>query len=722
MKHYYLTPILLFLLMIVISCSKNEPLGNDAQSGKLLLQPVAYSATLTEEATPLRSVHGFLFLDGVLVQTFPNLTVSSQEVTLPILPSYGTKNAVLYLLANPKGVNSPLTDYLASPANSNILTLQKTTEAEFPLTFTGREELVPSELPLCTRVKLQGLDFAVPQKIALRHAHARIALQIDEPGVEVDQIEFRNLPKAGRYLRDGENLADYKGELFDYTAKYTTPVTASCPIGYLPEAGNVDIPVTIYGKFNGLSVKIPVKLPAKLERNNSYNIKLVKVGASLTAVITVDEWESGESTEATPDLGSKVLIDLKRSTLPEGVRCSATFDTLFIPSNKASDIVLALNADYQVEPSIGANASDISITPNSGHNLFRLRVAGQLIGAPAYFSYLKIKNSFFQDYYDARIYLSISPNYEAPIADLDLLATVEGVTNNEGLAVVSPYGGTDITIPAVKLGVGGNTLSSISLFRLLSVNTEDYKAIGLTNSGNNLMLQSAPNTTGKAQAVTALVQGPDAQGKTVSAIVSFTIPAVSPQEMSALAGASVEMGGQTWMQFHTMGTFAADMEAAKKIVAGGPITSERIRADFATYGTIKSKYDLLPSCPPGYRMPTVQEFCDLLGVSNMAECDTVVNGKLTIKDPVTTSTGTKISLYAFNTGGVGGSGQSAVSIQKDGKTMWLTNGRMAVTSTVSKRRYFEFWRTGQFAEGNAAGNDFNWAKRCVKDSAYKGLK
>ena len=722
MKKSYLIPILLFLLLTTVTgCSKNESLETNNQNGKLSLQPIAYSGSSTEEVTPLHSVHGFLFVDGVLVQTFPNLTVTAQEVTLPILPTYAGSMA-LYLLANPKGVNSPLTDYLASPATSNILTLQKTTEAEFPLTFTDRKELIPSELPLCARIDLQGNSFASPQKVSLRHAHARVNLQIDEPGIEITQIDFKNLPQTGRYLRDGEKVPDYAGEVYDYTAQYTTPITASQPIGYLPEAANISASVVIHGKFNGLSVKIPVNLPAKMERNNSYNIRLIKIGASLTAVITVDNWESGESTDATPDLGSKVLIDLSHSILPEGVRCSATLDTLFIPSNKASEITLALNADYQVEPSVGANASDISIAPMTGHNQFQLRVKGQLIGGPAYFSYLKIKNSAFQDYYGDRIFLSISPNYDAPIADLDLLATVEGITNMEGLAVVTPYGGSNITIPSAKIGVSGNVLTSISSFRLLSVNTEEYKAIAMTASGNNLILQSVPNTTGKSQAVTALVQGPNAQGQTVSAIVSLTIPPVSAEDMAALAGASVEMGGQTWMQFHTLGTFAADLGAAKKIVAGGPITATRIRSDFGTYGATSLKYNSLPSCPPGYRMPTAQEFCDLLGVPDVNGCKNELNGKFATENPVTTSGGVKVTYNFFNAGGVGGTGQAALSIEKGGKTMWLTNGRMAISSTISKYRFFEFWRGGSFDEGTAGGNDYNWAKRCVKDSTYKGLK
>lgn len=697
---------LLLLAILVVSCSK-ESLPSEVPSGVDEISVQLSSATFnSSDAAPVEKLDGYLFVNEILVQVYKDLTLETSELELPAV-HYDGINASLYMLANTGGVTSPLND----PSKFVIGT---TEESELLWKFSGEENMTPALLPLGRKTDLSKINVAEPFQIKLQHAHARLDMKIEEANVEITKIELKNLPKEGSLISDQAQPSDYTGSIFDFTKEYETPATASHTVGYINEGNKLDIPVTVHALFNGIEVRMSLTLPTQIKRNTIYNIKISKVGVTLTATVAVEDWEDGGETEATPDVNAKVLFNPAISELPEGIRYSTTLDTLYIPSSQNSDLVMALNADYEIEAEISGNSSDIKLNPVSGFNRFQMQVNGQQVGSPAYYSYIKVKNSIFENYYGERLVVTVAPNYDAPIADVDLLATVSSIQNSDNLACVLPYG-SSITIPAAKIKANNRIFSTVQTLQVLSSPTTLYKAIKVARSSNNLTIESVQNTTGEPQTVTCMVTGTATDGDRIVAIVSLTIPFVPANELAALNSLLVEMGGNTWMQFNTTGTYADDIQNAVAISSLGEITFNKIKDNFTRFGTYKSTYNTANACPPGFRTPSSQEFLNLLGIPDAAELTALGS---VASAPVITSGGMTVSYKLLKSAG-SYNGEAAISIAKDGRMMYLTNGRFVATPS---RTFFEFWQGGSFSIGQAATNNYNWTKRCVQIDNYNGLQ
>lgn len=399
--------IFFILVILFAACSKNtNPTSVPRESNQidLRLSPAAFNGMITSDQTSIEKLDGYLFVNEVLVQKYPDLASSIQDLKLPIVYYEGIKGS-LYMVANTTGVTSALND-------PNTLVIGATQEADFPLYFTD-DQMNLQSLPLGHKIDLSSIHPAEPLQIKLQHAHARLDLKIEEEGVEITKIEFRDLPQRGELISNKEQSANYSGPTFNFTQEYPTPVTASQIIGYINEGKGLNIQATVYARFNGIEVRMAVSLPQTIQRNTAYTIKITKIGVTLTAVVTVEDWQDGGETDATPDVNTKVFFDPEASILPEGVHYSSTLDTLYLPANKENNLIIALDSDYEVVAEFSETAPFIKLTPTAEMNRFQLQVNAELIGSFAYYLYIKIRNPFFTDYYGERLVVAVTPNSSA---------------------------------------------------------------------------------------------------------------------------------------------------------------------------------------------------------------------------------------------------------------------------------------------------------------------
>lgn len=701
------TIILIGLLLLGCSKVQREDISKDEHRNvKLMLNN--YSNVSGIETSNLSDLHAYLINKGTLTEVYRNLSVRDNTFSLPS-NYFQSPDAVLYFTANTEEVQTGVLKYILDGPSD-----YKSVDFEHELMFLTDRTIDFAKIPVAGQVNLVQTTDNTNINVEMTHAMARVDLQINESNVEIDSVQFTNLATGGYLTEQSASYTGYVGELFDYTKSFIAPVTSSQMLGYInAQYNNHDVKVKLYGRFNGIKVVLSTYLPADIERNTVYIIRLIKVGTTLTASITLSDWKNSGTTDATPDVDAKVLIDPFRSEFGAEGSYSASYDTLFLPSNRNSDIILALDAQYELEATVVGNTSDIVVESEGEFNRFRIKVNGQSPGSGAYYSYVVFRNKFFEDKYGERIVLCIAPNQDYLIADINTLASISGINTLGGLATVSPYGSNDITIAANKICVGSDVFATIQTIEDVSTVESEYRAIKLLHSGNNLTLKLVPNTTGMSQSATVIIKGVTPQGKKTAALVSVTIPAVAKEEMDALNASCVEMGGNTWMQFNTTGTFASDIQRAKQIV-GLPagITVNNIKTNFALFGKFTDYYNNVPSCPLGYRLPTGQEYCNLLGVANAAALSQL-NG--VSSGSITTPGGMTVSYFRFN---ANNRGEALVTVSKEGQVMYLTNGRFATTPS---RGFLEFWYTGTFSTNTAGTNAYNWTSRCVKNSSYKGL-
>lgn len=235
------------------------------------------------------------------------------------------------------GVTS-LDDFLARTATTEALT-------EGTLTMTGALTL-PDELP-------------ATMTASLRRSVARIDIATAESGVAVNQVTIRGLADRG-YINalpvpatpDGAERIDFRK---DYASEPLT--NASATLLYVCEQTGPAPTVELIATFGGGQHRMTATLPATLERNRIYTLRVHGAGASATVTVETDGWESGEATDSSP--ARKGLVDTEASVLPDGVTVNETCDTVRV-DYLGADFRLVLRAEADSQIDITGNIRDVT--------------------------------------------------------------------------------------------------------------------------------------------------------------------------------------------------------------------------------------------------------------------------------------------------------------------------------------------------------------------------
>lgn len=197
--------------------------------------------------------------------------------------------------------------------------------------------------------------------VGMRRSVARIDLEATDSGVAVQRITIRGVADRGYLNVRPTAETPAAAERIDFTKAYTDGrLTAGRdPLLYVCEQTGPAATVEVLATFGGGLHRMTATLPATLERNHIYTLRVHGSGANAAITVTADGWESGEQTETSPAL--KGLIDASASTLDEGVRINAAGDTVRV-SYLGGNFRLALRAEADAEVAVEGHLRGVTAT------------------------------------------------------------------------------------------------------------------------------------------------------------------------------------------------------------------------------------------------------------------------------------------------------------------------------------------------------------------------
>lgn len=352
--------------------------GNEMNDGKL-----AFS-----------SFSAYLFKDSILNKVYSDLTVDADGGF--IMNVVRTPDTRLYFLTDAREIISGNYEVNATTEKDflNTVTLSLESPEKVAAFATGKIDVSPG--------------VSLIRTVALKRGIARLDVEISENGNQLESISIKDLA-CGSYLFPQSSVATppsvKKGNL---NLQYEQPLTgARAGICYLYEQqGGQE--VTLVTRLDGRTYTLKGRLPEMIGRNHVYRIRITGRGATLQATVDTSEWEIGSDTGTTPDLRQKVKIDLDKSVLPDGVRVSASRDTVYVPYY-GKEFQLALeNADTDIQ----INGKGAVVTPATGagdkEGMFQVKTAMQPPGGPENYIYLEVRNLLVPGIVRDRIVITVA--------------------------------------------------------------------------------------------------------------------------------------------------------------------------------------------------------------------------------------------------------------------------------------------------------------------------
>lgn len=345
-------------LLILAGCvNDNEPLGNDGGISGLVFRTSLYTSGVlgTADKALVDDMNAYLFKDGKFAKAYERLTVDAEghcEIYVP------NKNTHLYFLANASSL------FAGDALHPENMTEEEFLNSTYTATAWGDKGAIPF---MSAWIDLSVLTTGKPD-VTLERGYARLDLNVTGSFL-LKAIRVDNMP-SGAYLYRGHtatgtpenpDIPDAPGTPGAFEHTFDTPLEGSrSELCYLYEHSGDGIPVTLTAIVEGVETEIRATLPGSIRSNHVYTINVVK-GASLNVTVAVSDWKIGDSTTATPDIESRVLVDTERSALASDLRVSATRDTIYIPYY-GNDFTLGLAASSEIELTADAGTG-ITVTP-----------------------------------------------------------------------------------------------------------------------------------------------------------------------------------------------------------------------------------------------------------------------------------------------------------------------------------------------------------------------
>lgn len=229
---------------------------------------------LTTEYTTL---NGYFFTDGKLDTLYTGLTASDNSYTLELPAIEGT----LYFVANPSSdFTGKVTAQLA--------------EGAFLQLTSGRDG-IDAATPMTAAIQVGSHSDFDHLSATLTRAVARIDVQPLSDNVTITGITLSDVAQNGYYFAQS-SVQMATGGTTTLSHSFDSPLAAlQTNVFYLYEqAGN--IPVEVQAQVNGRPRTFSATLPATIERNHIYTVKVTSTGVRVVVSVGVGEWEQGEDT------------------------------------------------------------------------------------------------------------------------------------------------------------------------------------------------------------------------------------------------------------------------------------------------------------------------------------------------------------------------------------------------------------------------------------------
>lgn len=229
---------------------------------------------LTTEYTTLNA---YFFTDGKLDSLYTGLTASDNSYTLELPATEGT----LYFVANPSS------DFTGK-VNAQLA------EGAFLQLTSGRDG-IDAATPMTAAIQVGSHSDFDHLSATLTRAVARIDVQPLSDNVTITGITLSDVAQNGYYFAQS-SVQTAAGGTTTLSHSFDSPLAAlQTGVFYLYEqAGN--IPVEVQAQVNGRSRTFSATLPATIERNHIYTVKVTSTGVRVVVSVGVGEWEQGEDT------------------------------------------------------------------------------------------------------------------------------------------------------------------------------------------------------------------------------------------------------------------------------------------------------------------------------------------------------------------------------------------------------------------------------------------
>lgn len=223
------------------------------------------------------TLNGYFFSDGKLDTLYTGLTAEDNSYTLELPAMEGT----LYFVANPSA------DFTGK------VTAQLAQDAFLQLT-SGRDG-IDSAAPMTTAIQVGSHSDYDHLSATLSRAVARVDVQPLSADVTITGITLSGVAQNGYYFAQ-PSVQTAAGGIIALSRSFDSPLAAlQTGVFHLYEqSGN--IPVEVQARVNGLPRTFSAALPATIERNHIYTVKVTATGVRVAVSVGIGEWEQGEDT------------------------------------------------------------------------------------------------------------------------------------------------------------------------------------------------------------------------------------------------------------------------------------------------------------------------------------------------------------------------------------------------------------------------------------------
>lgn len=295
----------------------------------------------SQQESGMETIRGYHFEDGVLTDVYNGLTPGENGVCKFTSSS---ARGEIYFLANAAGTEgfdnpvpgTSLTDFLRIEASETDMT-------QTPLPMTGK------------------LSLPAGQTVQFERSVARVDIEIMEEGVEVNSVTISGVADRG-YVFPGTSpqtppSAERGVRAFTFQ---TPPASGRKTLLYLCEQEGEEPAVEVIAAIGGREQYMKSVLPARIGRNKVYTLKIYGGGIKAGIEVDTDDWDTGSTTGS--ELQQQGQIDVEALEFPDGVRVSATRDTVFLPY-RAMQLSVAVRAEGNTEVTPDGVVPGMAVTP-----------------------------------------------------------------------------------------------------------------------------------------------------------------------------------------------------------------------------------------------------------------------------------------------------------------------------------------------------------------------
>lgn len=342
----------LVALMLVVACDKED----DALGVEQGTMTVNFAATrLAGDANgqpdaTINLINGYRFDGGLLKEVYAGIQTDASG------------NAVIKL-AERKG-----TVYFIANANPNAeWATGVTTLDEFTAEITGEQDWRTDNLPMTGVLILE--DAGTKASVSMKRAVARLDVDVLNYGVEVYDMTISNLADSGFLWEQSETVTPESALKNDWSKSFETPLkNVKQTLLYMGEQKNSGLKVVVNVAFAGGMHKLTASLPAQINRNTVYTLKINGQGGKIDLSVVEDNWDEGTQSDAVENM--KGLIDVDSSVLSDGVRVNERRDSVFV-SYVENTFKLALLAEEGAVVKVegASEGTEISVENSAARSL-----------------------------------------------------------------------------------------------------------------------------------------------------------------------------------------------------------------------------------------------------------------------------------------------------------------------------------------------------------------